>query len=111
MIAAENNKKIKELKENYKMNKTELIAKVQENIDIEVSKKDLTTILDGIIETSKANVASGEKIALVGFGTFEAVERAARECKNPRTGEPVHVEASKAPKFKAGKAFKDAVNA
>ena len=93
------------------MNKTELIAKVQENIDIEVSKKDLTTILDGIIEIIKVNVASGEKIAIAGFGTFEAVERAARECKNPRTGEPVHVEASKAPKFKAGKAFKDAVNA
>ena len=93
------------------MNKTELIAKVQENIDIEVSKKDLTTILDGIIETIKVNVASGEKIAIAGFGTFEAVERAARECKNPRTGEPVHVAASKAPKFKAGKAFKDAVNA
>ena len=93
------------------MNKTELIAKVQENIDIEVSKKDLTTILDGIIETIKTNVASGEKIALAGFGTFEAVERAARECKNPRTGEPVHVAASKSPKFKAGKAFKDAVNA
>ena len=93
------------------MNKTELIAKVQENIDIEVSKKDLTTILDGIIETIKVNVASGEKIALAGFGTFEAVERAARECKNPRTGEPVHVAASKAPKLKAGKAFKDAVNA
>lgn len=93
------------------MNKTELIAKVQENIDIEVSKKDLTTILDGIIETIKTNVASGEKIALAGFGTFEAVERAARECKNPKTGEPVHVEASKAPKFKAGKAFKDVVNA
>ena len=92
------------------MNKTELIAKVQENIDIEVSKKDLTTILDGIIETIKTNVASGEKIALAGFGTFEAVKRAARECKNPRTGEPVHVEASKSPKFKAGKAFKDAVN-
>ena len=93
------------------MNKTELIAKVQENIDIEVSKKDLATILDGIIETIKVNVASGEKIAIAGFGTFEAVERAARECKNPRTGESVHVEPSKAPKFKAGKAFKDAVNA
>ena len=92
------------------MNKTELIAKVQENIDIEVSKKDLTTILDGIIETIKTNVASGEKIALAGFGTFESVERAARECKNPQTGEPVHVAASKAPKFQAGKAFKDAVN-
>ena len=93
------------------MNKTELIAKVQENIDIEVSKKDLTTNLDGIIETIKANVASGEKTALAVFGTFEAVERAARQCKNPRTGEPVHAAASKSPKFKAGKAFKYAVNA
>ena len=102
---------IERMKGKYKMNKTDLIAKVQENIDIEVSKKDLATILDGIIETIKVNVASGEKIALAGFGTFEAVERAARECKNPQTGEPVHVEASKAPKFKAGKAFKDAVNA
>ena len=92
------------------MNKTELIAKVQENIDIEVSKKDLTTILDGIIETIKTNVASGEKIALAGFGTFETVERAARECKNPQTGEPVHVAASKAPKFKASSVFKSVVN-
>ena len=93
------------------MNKTELIAKVQENIDIEVSKKDLTTILDGIIETIKVNVASGEKIAIAGFGTFEAIERAARECKSRESGERVHVAASKAPKFKAGNAFKDAVNA
>ena len=93
------------------MNKTELIAKVQENIDIEVSKKDLTTILDGIIETIKVNVASGEKIALAGFGTFEVTERAAREGKNPRTQEKLIIPASKTPKFKAGKAFKDAVNA
>ena len=93
------------------MNKTELIAKVQENIDIEVSKKDLTTIFDGIIDTIKANVANGEKIAIAGFGAFDVAERAARECKNPRTGEPVHVEASKAPKFKASKNFKDVVNA
>ena len=92
------------------MNKTELIVKVQENIDIEDKKKDLTTIIDGIIETIKVNVASGEKIALAGFGTFEAVERAARECKNPRTGEPVHVEASKTPKFKASSVFKSVVN-
>lgn len=93
------------------MNKTELIAKVQENIDIEVSKKDLTTILDGIIDTIKNTLASGEKVAIAGFGAFEVVERAARECKNPRTGEPVHVDASKAPKFKASKTLKDAVNA
>ena len=93
------------------MNKTELIAKVQENIDIEVSKKDLTTILDGIIETIKTNVASGEKIALAGFGVFEAVERAARTGRNPKDGSTIQIPASKAPKFKAGKALKDIVNA
>ena len=93
------------------MNKTDLIAKVQENIDIEVSKKDLATILDGIIETIKVNVASGEKIALAGFGTFEAVKRAARTGRNPKDGSTIQIPASKSPKFKAGKAFKDAVNA
>ena len=92
------------------MNKTELIAKVQENIDIEVSKKDLTTIFDGIIDTIKANVASGEKIALAGFGTFEAVERAARKGRNPKTSEAIMIPASKSPKFKASKKFKDVVN-
>ena len=93
------------------MNKTELIAKVQENIDIEVSKKDLTTILDGIIETIKVNVASGEKIALAGFGTFEAVERAARTGRNPKDGSTIQIPASKSPKFKAGRSLKDIVNA
>ena len=92
------------------MNKTELIAKVQENIDIEVSKKDLTTILDGIIETIKTNVASGEKIALAGFGTFEAVKRAARTGRNPKDGSTIQIPASKSPKFKASKNFKDVVN-
>ena len=92
------------------MTKNELINKIQETVDFEVTKKDLTTILDGIIETIKVNVANGEKIALAGFGSFEVVERAARECKNPRTGEPVHVEASKAPKFKASSVFKSVVN-
>ena len=93
------------------MNKTELIAQVQENIDIEVSKKDLTTILDGIIETIKVNVASGEKIALAGFGSFEVVERAARKGRNPQTNEEIIIPASKSPKFKASKNFKDVVNA
>ena len=92
------------------MNKNELISKVKDNIDIEVSKKDLDTIICGTFDTIKNTLASGEKVAIAGFGTFEAVERAARECKNPRTGEPVHVAASKAPRFKAGKALKTAVN-
>ena len=93
------------------MNKTELITKVQENIDIEVSKKDLTTILDGIIETIKVNVASGEKIAIAGFGTFEVVKRAARTGRNPKDGSTIQIPASKSPKFKASKNFKDIVNA
>ena len=93
------------------MNRTELIAKVQENIDIEVSKKDLTTILDGIIDTIKVNVASGEKIAIVGFGSFEVVERAARTGRNPKDGSTIQIPASKSPKFKASKNFKDVVNA
>lgn len=91
------------------MNKTELIAKTQENIDIEVSKKDLTTIVDGVIKAIQDAVVAGERVQLVGFGTFETVKRAAREGRNPLTGESLHIEASKAPKFKAGKAFKDAV--
>ena len=93
------------------MNRTELIAKVQENIDIEVSKKDLTTILDGIIDSIKVNVPSGEKIAIAGFGTFEAVERAARTGRNPKDGSTIQIPASKSPKFKASKNFKDVVNA
>lgn len=91
------------------MNKTELIAKTQENIDIEVSKKDLTTIVDGVIKAIQDAVVDGERVQLVGFGTFETVKRAAREGRNPLTGKSLHIEASKAPKFKAGKAFKDAV--
>ena len=93
------------------MNKNELISKVKDNIDIEVSKKDLDTIICGTFDTIKNTLASGEKVAIAGFGSFEVAERAARECKNPRTGEPVHVEASKAPRFKASKTLKDAVNA
>ena len=93
------------------MNKTELIAKVQENIDIEVSKKDLTTIFDGIIDTIKANVANGEKIAIAGFGAFDVTERAARTGRNPKDGSTIQIPASKSPKFKASKNFKDVVNA
>lgn len=91
------------------MNKTELVVKTQENIDINVSKKDLTTIIDGVIKSITDELVAGGKVQLVGFGTFEVVERAAREGRNPLTGEALHIEASKAPKFKAGKALKDAV--
>ena len=91
------------------MNKTELIAKTQENIEIEVTKKDLGIIVDGVRKAIQDEVVAGGKVQLVGFGTFEAVDRAARDGRNPLTGEAMKIAASKAPKFKAGKAFKDAV--
>ena len=92
------------------MNKTELVTKTQENIDINVSKKDLTTIVDGVIKSITDELIAGGKVQLVGFGTFEVSERAAREGRNPQTGETMKIAASKAPKFKAGKALKDMVN-
>ncbi len=91
------------------MNKTELIAKTQENIEIEVTKKDLGIIVEGVLKAIQDEVVAGGKVQLVGFGTFEAVERAARDGRNPLTGEAMKIATSKAPKFKAGKAFKDAV--
>lgn len=91
------------------MNKTELIAKAQENIEIETTKKNLGIIVDGLLKAIQDEVVAGGKVQLVGFGTFEAVERAARDGRNPLTGEAMKIAASKAPKFKAGKAFKDAV--
>ena len=91
------------------MNKTELIAKTQENIEIEVTQKDLGIIVEGVLKAIQDEVVAGGKVQLVGFGTFEAVERAARDGRNPLTGEAMKIAASKAPKFKAGKAFKDAV--
>ena len=91
------------------MNKTELIAKVAEKS--ELSKKDAEKAVAAILDTIVSAVAEGDKIQLVGFGTFEVSERAAREGRNPQTGETMKIEASKAPKFKAGKALKDMVNA
>ena len=92
------------------MNKEILVKTVSGNID-GATKKDIEVVVNEVFDTIKNTLASGEKVAIAGFGTFEVVERAARECKNPQTGEPVYVAASKAPKFKAGKAFKVAVNA
>lgn len=92
------------------MNKTELIGAVQEKIDIQVSKKDLGIIIQGLFDVITEAVAKGDKVSVLGFGNFEAIERSARDCRNPKTGEIVHVEASKTPKFKASKAFKNAIN-
>ena len=76
-----------------------------------VTLKDTTLFVDAVIKSIQDAVVAGEKVQLVGFGTFETVERAAREGRNPSTGDVLHIEASKSPKFKAGKALKDAVNA
>lgn len=90
------------------MNKTELIAAVAEAA--EVSKKDSEKVLKAFVDVVTEELKKGEKVQLVGFGTFEVTERAAREGRNPRTGETMTIAASKAPKFKAGKALKDLVN-
>lgn len=90
------------------MNKTELVAAMAEQADL--SKKDAEKALKAFIEVVSDELKKGEKVQLVGFGTFEVAQRAAREGRNPLTGEKMQIKASKAPKFKAGKALKDAVN-
>ena len=87
------------------MNKSELVAAMSERA--ELSKKEA---LKAFIDVVTEELVKGEKIQLVGFGTFEVAERAAREGKNPQTGKKIKIAASKAPKFKAGKALKDVVN-
>lgn len=91
------------------MNKTELIAAVAERT--ELSRKDAEKALKAFTEVVEEELKKGEKIQLVGFGTFEVSERAEREGRNPQTGETMMIAASKTPKFKAGKALKDALNA
>ncbi len=91
------------------MNKTELIAAIAERT--ELSKKDSEKALKAFIEVVTEELKKGEKIQLVGFGTFEVADRAARDGRNPQTGEVMPIPASRAPKFKAGKALKDEINA
>lgn len=90
------------------MNKTELVAAMAEKTDL--SKKDAEKALKAFTEVVADELKKGEKIQLVGFGTFEVSERAAREGRNPRTGETMTIAASKSPKFKPGKALKDSLN-
>ena len=87
------------------MNRTELVAAIAEKAG--TSKKDTDAMLKAFIETVEDAVKAGDKIQLVGFGTFESRERSAREGKNPQTGEKIKIAACKVPAFKAGKAFKD----
>ena len=91
------------------MNKTELVAAMADQAGL--SKKDAEAALKAFTDVVAAELKKGEKIQLVGFGTFEVSERAAREGRNPQTGASMKIAASKAPKFKAGKALKDLVNA
>ena len=91
------------------MNKTELVAAIAEKTDL--SKKDAEAAVKAFTDVVAEELKKGEKIQLVGFGTFEVSERAARTGRNPQTGEEMQISASKAPRFKAGKALKDLVNA
>ena len=90
------------------MNKAELVAAMAEKT--ELSKKDAEKALKAFTDVVATELTKGEKIQLVGFGTFEVVDRPAREGRNPKTGATMKIPASKAPKFKAGKALKDSVN-
>ena len=89
------------------MNKTELIAALAEKAN--VTKKDAGEVLDAFVATITDALKKGDKVSLVGFGTFEARHRAARKGKNPQTGAEVNIPAANVPAFKAGKALKDAV--
>lgn len=90
------------------MNKTELVAAMAEKANL--TKADSEKALKAFLETVEETLKAGDKVQLVGFGTFEVADRAEREGHNPRTGEKTIIPASKAPKFKAGKALKDALN-
>ena len=90
------------------MNKTELVAAMAEQTNL--SKKDAEAALKAFIDVVSEELKKGEKVQLVGFGTFEVSGRAAREGRNPQTGETMEIKASKTPKFKAGKALKDMMN-
>ena len=90
------------------MNKVELSAAIASETGL--SRKDAEAAVKAFVDVVTSELQKGEKVQLVGFGTFEVSERAAREGRNPQTGETMTIEASKAPKFKDGKALKDAVN-
>ncbi|MEX5284691.1 HU family DNA-binding protein [Selenomonas sputigena] len=90
------------------MNKTELVANVAEKAGL--TKKDAEKALSAVIESIESALVEGDKVQLIGFGTFEVKDRAARTGRNPQTGGEIKIPASKNPVFKAGKALKDAVN-
>ena len=89
------------------MTKTDLIAAVAEKTGLK--KKDAEAAVSAVLSTVSENLAKGEKVSLVGFGTFEVKERAERDGRNPSTGESIKIAASKRPVFTAGKALKDQI--
>ena len=89
------------------MTKVEIIEKMAK--DAGVAKAAAQKALDSFIDSIKKTLKKGNKVTLIGFGTFSVGKRAARKGRNPQTGEVIKIKASKAPKFKAGKAFKDAL--
>ncbi|AJG91437.1 MULTISPECIES: HU family DNA-binding protein [Bacillus] len=89
------------------MNKTELVKSVAEKV--ELSQKEAAVATQAVLDTITNALANGEKVQLIGFGTFEVRERAARTGRNPQTGEEMQIAAAKVPAFKAGKELKEAV--
>lgn len=89
------------------MNKGELVDQIAAKAD--VTKKDADSVLTAMLEVILEAVASGDKVTLVGFGTFEARDRQAREGRNPSTGKPIQIPATRVPAFSAGKVFKEKV--
>ncbi len=89
------------------MNKTELISAVKEKTGL--TGKDAEAAVKAVFDSVSEALAKGDKVQLIGFGTFEVRERAAKEARNPRTGETIKVDATKVPAFKAGQALKNAV--
>jgi DNA-binding protein HU-beta len=90
------------------VNKSELIEAIAASADI--PKAAAARALDAMVDTVTDSLKKGESVSLVGFGTFQVKERAARTGRNPQTGEPIEISAAKVPSFKAGKALKDSVN-
>ena len=90
------------------MNKVELVAAIAD--EAKISKKDAAAALNAFTGIVQKQLKKGNKVQLVGFGTFEVSKRAARQGRNPQTGAAMKIKASKSPKFKAGKALKDAIN-
>lgn len=88
-------------------NKAELVEKVASKTNL--TKKDVTATVEALFQSIEEMLADGDKVQIIGFGTFEVRERAARKGRNPQTGEEIEIPATKVPGFKAGKALKDAV--